>query len=146
MEESLSTAVKGFVPVVARFVGPLAVTSGKDNPGLLVLVMFLNLILGKMSSNLSGIPKAFDTVKEQAALKKLVTTSYANRAVRMMLGALYLYAATTFSRRAARWTGDKEGKKNDGLASYCWQASTWVGCAWLCSIGSMWFSSGFYGQ
>eukprot|EP00747_Dinoflagellata_sp_TGD_P179157 gnl/TRDRNA2_/TRDRNA2_29477_c0_seq2.p2 gnl/TRDRNA2_/TRDRNA2_29477_c0~~gnl/TRDRNA2_/TRDRNA2_29477_c0_seq2.p2 ORF type:complete len:146 (+),score=24.75 gnl/TRDRNA2_/TRDRNA2_29477_c0_seq2:89-526(+) len=144
MEEPVSKALKTYIPLTLMSIGPLTLTSGKDQPVAVALGLFLSTLLAKMTFNLSGAPLEFDKAQEAEALKKMIGTSSANRVVRMLLGSVFLYSAFKFSKRSSEWFQGKS-EKNDSLSTTGWQVTSWAACGWLCLWGSIWICTGFYG-
>ena len=128
-------------PLILGSVGTLAVTSARHQPVTVLSSAVLSLVLGKMTFNLGPVATTFSSAREATALKSLVTTSNANRIVRMLLGACYVHGAVTMTLRSAQACSsrDKPGP--------LWRVmARWFGCAALVFIGATWLSSGFYGQ
>ena len=134
-------------PLLAGSIGPLCVTSGRHHPFIVALATALSLVLGKMTFNLGDVPTKFNVPREQAAMRSLITTSTGNRATRMVLGACYIVAAVSFSRRAAKYAAQqKKSGQQRSLSTVAWQVGSWIALPLLLFIGGTWFSSGFYGQ
>ena len=115
-------------PLIAASIGPLAITVGKHHPIVVAAATALSLLLGKMTFNLGTVPTKFNAAREQVAMSSLLTTSTANRVVRMLLGACYYFAALSFSRRAAAYAAEQKKKGEAGsVKSIAWTVSSWVG-------------------
>ena len=119
-------------------------------PGTVALATALSLLLGKMSFNVSGVPVIPSGTDEgflSGALTSMVSTSDENRTTRMLLGAVYVYAAATFAKRAAKYSADARSPEGRMTAkSVAWQTASLVGTLVLCLIGSVWASTGYHGQ
>ena len=141
MAETLATVLSQMGPLVLGSVGTLAVTSVRHQPATVFGSAILSLILSKMTFNLGPTTTVFNSSREATALKSLVTTSNANRVVRMLLGACYVHGAITMSLRSAKSCSSRD--KPGPMWRICLR---WVGCAALMFIGATWLSTGFYGQ
>jgi hypothetical protein len=140
MAETWASALRQMGPLVLGSVGGLALSSARHQPATVALSAVLSLALGKMTFNLGGVPTVFDGAREASALQSLVTTSRANRAVRALLGACYLYGAVTMSLRSTEACSEREG-------TVLWRVTRRAaGCAALCFVGLTWISTGYYGQ
>mmetsp|Transcript_74711 Transcript_74711/g.173054 ORF Transcript_74711/g.173054 Transcript_74711/m.173054 type:complete len:128 (-) Transcript_74711:289-672(-) len=108
---------------------PLAITSYKTEPVALGLGMGLSAILARLTTQK---PSEGVTSEIGNALSSLVMTSPLNRAVRISMGIVYLYAACRFADRDSKdWVGSP---------------LNWAGTLMLCFAGVLWLSTGFYGQ
>jgi hypothetical protein len=131
--ETISEAVRQMAPLVGFFVGPLVVTSGRHHPLITVAGTVLSLVLGRMTFNLGKVPTSFDISREEHALRTLVTTSTANRAVRLVLGATYAYAAISFTIRSFTASVKPSSKQQRSHSSNVSAAATALHCVWRCA-------------
>ena len=142
-------------PIAALAVGtvtPLALTLYPREPEALLAGVILAGALVSMTFNPSGPPpKAYDKAVEQRAIENVVMTSDKNRVVRLGLGSVYLYAASTF----AIWMTNTAGASGSKLAARLYARElgavgelvlTWTGCLVDTYIAGIWMSSGYCGQ
>jgi len=147
--ESFGTAAKTMAPLLLAFIGPLAVTSAKHEPGTVGLASLLSVVLGAMTFNLRET--SIDPSREPALLNdastSLLATASSNRVVRLLLAVVYLHGAFGLSRRASTYAQEGPAAATGaGKASYAWTLGGAAGTFVLCYIAAMWGVSGYYGQ
>ena len=141
-------------PVAALAVGtltPLIATLGGHEPVALTAGCVLAAALIKLTFNPFGpAPTSYDTVLEAKAIDAVVMTSSTNRAVRLALGSIYIYASITF---AVRMTGPaSDGVRLLPRLLACEPGAllrlglTWLGCLANHFFAGLWASTGYCGQ
>ena len=130
------------VALFAALCSPLLLTSTLSEPSLTAVGIALQVWLARITT-IKPSP-AITTSVEQANLSlarsSLVTTSATNRSTRAALGLLHVAAAFAMG---ARGQGKSDATMLSRAIKQCMNSA---GIFALCSVGTMWMSSGYYGQ
>ena len=155
MEETVRATApySSLAPVVgllAATVTPLALTCLPAEKAAFGSGCVLALVLTRMTFDPPGAALPLDKAKEAQAISNVVLTSSGNRASRLLLGSVYIYAAVTFALRMCHVGPAEEPLLAQLLAADAGAlgnfALAWIGAVVDLYIAGIWLSSGADGQ
>jgi hypothetical protein len=126
-------------------------TLGSREPAALLAGAVLAAALVKETFNPFGpAPTSYDKGVETQAIKSVVMTSNTNRVIRLLLGAVYVYAAVTFAIWMVNPREDSSKLVSRlqtlELKAFGELSLAWVACVVNFFVAGIWLSSGWCGQ